>query len=313
MHCSKKLREHLNHTSDLDEQNIQVEILHWYNSKWTVNGNPLRARFKIKVKNCNRRLIQLAWILSRQLKMWLSSVYGPHLPVRTPDNIWACSWWEGRRCPGGSPPRPGSEHQWAPGHSMALPGGGKCTETLRPRGSQLDSSFWGTWGPVNGIKAMRHPGTAYTPLATWGRALSCTRRNPGPTALSARPGKRVWGFHPGTWQQLGYRWPARGGLGDPASICLPRPWLTHCTRPLMLDDVGGSVTFTTAPPDSFTSVTRANCEPALICEKNGVTNLANLVFSGKSQSSCTVLCSWALLSLEDVRPSRHPHGVWFWQ
>ena len=42
--------------------------------------NPLRVGFKITLKieekNCNRRLIQL----SSQLLMWLSSVYGPHMP-----------------------------------------------------------------------------------------------------------------------------------------------------------------------------------------------------------------------------------------
>ncbi|KAJ8355046.1 hypothetical protein SKAU_G00226130 [Synaphobranchus kaupii] len=59
----------------------------------------------------------------------------------------------------------------------------------------------------------------------------------------------------------------------------------------MLDDVAGSITFATASPDSFTSVTCAQCEPALICEENGapMADLPILVFSGKCQSSCTVL------------------------
>ena len=32
-------------------------------------------------------------IISQQLIVWLSSVYGPSMPVCTPDNVWGCSWW----------------------------------------------------------------------------------------------------------------------------------------------------------------------------------------------------------------------------
>lgn len=37
----------------------------------------------------------------------------------------------------------------------------------------------------------------------------------------------------------------------------------------MLDCVTFSIMFTTVSPDPFTPVTRAQCESALICEKNG--------------------------------------------
>uniref|UniRef100_A0A8C7F7E3 Fibroblast growth factor n=1 Tax=Oncorhynchus kisutch TaxID=8019 RepID=A0A8C7F7E3_ONCKI len=59
----------------------------------------------------------------------------------------------------------------------------------------------------------------------------------------------------------------------------------------MLEDVAGSRTFSTASPDSVTSVTCAQCEPAFICEEHRapVVNLPILVFSGKCQTSCTVL------------------------
>lgn len=43
-----------------------------------------------------------------------SSVYGPHVPVCPPYNIWACSRWDDRR----SPPGPGLGHQSA--HHTAL-------------------------------------------------------------------------------------------------------------------------------------------------------------------------------------------------
>ncbi|XP_073326342.1 syntaphilin [Pagrus major] len=59
----------------------------------------------------------------------------------------------------------------------------------------------------------------------------------------------------------------------------------------MLEDVAGSRTFSTASPDSVTSVACAQCEPASICEEHRapVANLPILVFSGKCQTSCTVL------------------------
>ncbi|XP_050960274.1 uncharacterized protein LOC127161573 [Labeo rohita] len=49
--------------------------------------------------------------------------------------------------------------------------------------------------------------------------------------------------------------------------------------------------FSTASPDSVTSVTCAQCEPAFICEEHRVpvANLPILVFSGKCQTSCMVL------------------------
>ncbi|KAL6455333.1 hypothetical protein MHYP_G00362270 [Metynnis hypsauchen] len=59
----------------------------------------------------------------------------------------------------------------------------------------------------------------------------------------------------------------------------------------MLKDVAGSRSLSTASPDSVTSVTWAQCEPAFICEEHRtpVANLPILVFSGKWQASCTVL------------------------
>ncbi|CAJ0953179.1 unnamed protein product, partial [Ranitomeya imitator] len=68
----------------------------------------------------------------------------------------------------------------------------------------------------------------------------------------------------------------------------------HCcptAKSVMLKDVAGSRSFSTASPDSVTSVTCAQCEPAFICEEHRepVANLPILVFCGKCQESCTVL------------------------
>ncbi|KAI3359029.1 hypothetical protein L3Q82_015428 [Scortum barcoo] len=73
----------------------------------------------------------------------------------------------------------------------------------------------------------------------------------------------------------------------PHTITDPLP----TAKPVMLEDVAGSRTFSTASPDSVTSVTCAQCEPAFICEEHRapVANLPILVFSGKCQTSCTVL------------------------
>ena len=87
---------------------------------------PLRNKFfKLKIftdAHCvicwNHRLIQLVWILPRQLIIWLSSLYDLCVPGCTP-NVWACSWWLCGWCPEGSPPRPGSGHQRAPGQFIA--------------------------------------------------------------------------------------------------------------------------------------------------------------------------------------------------
>ncbi|MED6295527.1 hypothetical protein CHARACLAT_032739 [Characodon lateralis] len=51
----------------------------------------------------------------------------------------------------------------------------------------------------------------------------------------------------------------------------------------MLKDVAGSRSLSTVSPDSVTSVTCAQCEPAFICEEHRapVANLPILVFSGK--------------------------------
>ncbi|KAI4902945.1 hypothetical protein NFI96_005135 [Prochilodus magdalenae] len=67
-------------------------------------------------------------------------------------------------------------------------------------------------------------------------------------------------------------------------IYLPRPSLTT-TKPVMLNDVGSGITFSTASPEPVTSVTCAQVKPALICEKHKspVADLPILVFCGKCQ------------------------------
>ena len=61
----------------------------------------------------------------------------------------------------------------------------------------------------------------------------------------------------------------------------------------MLNDVAGSIAFSLASPDPFTSITGAQGEPALICEKHSspVADMPILVFYSKCQTSSTVLGS----------------------
>ncbi|KAI4893701.1 hypothetical protein NFI96_000602 [Prochilodus magdalenae] len=63
------------------------------------------------------------------------------------------------------------------------------------------------------------------------------------------------------------------------------------TKPVMLNDVAGGITFYTASPEPVTSVTCAQVKPALVCEKHKapVADLPILVFCGKCQSSSTPL------------------------
>ena len=63
------------------------------------------------------------------------------------------------------------------------------------------------------------------------------------------------------------------------------------TKQVMLDDVTGSITFTTVSPDSFTTVTCAHCEPALICEEKGapMADLESLVRNMHTSSLLEVI------------------------
>lgn len=67
----------------------------------------------------------------------------------------------------------------------------------------------------------------------------------------------------------------------------------HCPtpKPVMLDDVPGSLMFTTASADSFMPITCNQCEPALTCVENELTvaDLMILVFPRDCQATCTVL------------------------
>ncbi|TWW62668.1 Bis(5'-adenosyl)-triphosphatase [Takifugu flavidus] len=61
----------------------------------------------------------------------------------------------------------------------------------------------------------------------------------------------------------------------------------------MLNGIAGSITFSLSSPDSLTSITGAQGEPALVCEKYRapLADLPILVFLSKCQSSSTVLGS----------------------
>lgn len=61
-------------------------------------------------------------------------------------------------------------------------------------------------------------------LATWGQALSCTRRNLVPTAQQHKFWQWLWRFY----RQKGYCWLACRGLCEPPRIFIPRSSLTHC-------------------------------------------------------------------------------------
>ena len=138
---------------------------------------------------------------------------------------------------------------------------------------------------------------------TWGRALPCIRRNPGPPAPAygltmglRAPCTSIWS-HNGSEDLIPVPNGSQGTSGEHMEGCvaLQRNASPHYYWPtakaVMLEDVAGRRTFSTASPDSVTSVTCAQCEPALICEEHRapIANLPILVFSGKCQSPCTVL------------------------
>ncbi len=77
-------------------KNIMLDI--YTEMDWVMCLERQRAEFKntpkIKVKKLWSRLVHFAEISLQQLKMVLSSVYGPHVLVCMPDNIGACSKWD---------------------------------------------------------------------------------------------------------------------------------------------------------------------------------------------------------------------------
>ncbi len=109
IHCSKKLKEHFENTSDLNGEKYHAGYIQ-YILIWTGYSvrnermphclmemkliNLQRAEFKdtpkIKVKKWCSRLVHCAEISLQQLKIVLS-LYGPHMLVYMPDNVWACS------------------------------------------------------------------------------------------------------------------------------------------------------------------------------------------------------------------------------
>ena len=147
---------------------------------------------------------------------------------------------------------------------------------------------WGTGRPVHSINAfllqelLAH--SSHMRLA-----LSCIRRNPGPTApaygltrglrISSRYLMEVRLPLASTWRAV------RPPKEMPPHTMTDPPPNRSCWR--MLQAAERSPWHL----QTVTSVTCAQCEPAFTCEEHRATvaNLPILVFSGKCQTSCTVL------------------------
>lgn len=170
IYAAQKLREHLNHISDLDEQIIQVENLHWHpldnlsknemtwqHSLETKISNLLRTKLKITLK------IKFNWntgLLTALAYLQLSHV---HEPLQARKHSWQCLDGWG---PGGSPPTPRSGHQG------------------------LLESLWPCLAVDGLIQYLRFhwcstgfsSGNVFITACSWSWGLSWTSRNPGPTA-----------------------------------------------------------------------------------------------------------------------------------
>lgn len=136
-------------------------------------------------------------------------MYGPHLPICTP-NIWSFSWWDSGWFTGGSPSRPGSgflDSLW-------------CYLAAIHKVPEAVNWIWGMWGPASGINALIIQDT----LATRGQALSSTGGTQG-SWHQHKVWQWAWRFYLSTQQLSGYYWRARR---DPPRICLHRSPLPHC-------------------------------------------------------------------------------------
>ena len=173
--------EHFNLTWNLDERINPVENLYWcifyhfLRTKWCNN-----VQWKPKSWIWNHTLNQSEKLKSQADATCVNFITATHsysVVCMAPE--WLCallthlgmlpmsrpmvSW--------GSSPRPGSGHQWAPGHSG---GTWRCRCSIGFRSGERQSQSIASM-PLSSRNCLHT-------LATWGRALSCTRRNPGPTA-----------------------------------------------------------------------------------------------------------------------------------
>ena len=158
--------------------------------------------------------------------MWLSNVYGPHMAVCTPNNIWACSWWDGGWC--------------ILGYLLPYLNQGiselldslwcylAATDALMHNVPDLLNwiQVWGTWGPVSGINAfiIQELPTHYGHI--W-PGVVLHQEEPMVHCTSGKSDNGSQVFHPSSKQQSGYHWLAHGDLCDPWRIRFPRSSLTQ--------------------------------------------------------------------------------------
>ena len=231
--------------------------VHWIicwerNDVKTVNGNqnyqPIEAWMKshnkkIKVKHWNDRLIQLAWIISRQLIMWLRSVYGLCGPVCTPDNVWTCSWWVGGNWPGGSASRPGSSV-----NSLTICGGTWIHRYITSLRCSIEFGF----SECEGQSMVSMPSSSLSQHSGHMRpGIVLHQEEPRTHCTSIRFENLSEGFIPVPNR-------SQGTVGCDMEVCETlqgyaspdHHWPT--TKLVKLDDVTGSITFPRVSPDSFT-------------------------------------------------------------
>ncbi len=125
---------------------------------------------KIKVKKWCSRLVHFAEISLQQLKMVLSSLYGPHVLVLLMRRRMV-SWGI-------------SSQIWTRASLSSWKVWGATWRRRMDRMSQRCSIGFRS-GKRGGHSMVLIPSSSRNclhTLATWGWALSCTRRNPGPTA-----------------------------------------------------------------------------------------------------------------------------------
>lgn len=94
---AKRLKEDVQNTSDLSKSPHRLMEMKMITLQ--------RAEFKPRCW-----LVYLIQISLQQLKIVLSSLYGPRVVLCMLDNIGAYSKWQGAWCPGGSPARCGPGH-----------------------------------------------------------------------------------------------------------------------------------------------------------------------------------------------------------
>ncbi len=147
--------------------------------------NLQRAKFKetpkIKVKKWCSRLVHFAEISLQQLKMVLSSLYGPHVLVCMPEKHWGMLLMRRRMVSRGISSQIWTRASLSSWTVLGVTWRRQMDRNIMSQRCYIRFRSGELWADSMVSIPSSSRNCLHTP-ATWGRTFLCTRRNPGPTA-----------------------------------------------------------------------------------------------------------------------------------